>query len=301
MFSPDRLSLRTHAGWCFAILGSLAVSACEREPPPELPAARDSLAVVRDSLEIVRAQHTAFVREARRALAEAVPEDVELLTPAGVPPRTAEDTLLAEAHLAAGRTSDMQDEVQSARGWAGVLTRRVDSLRAAMEAEVAVRDSTIHAQAESITSLTSEVSDLRTANDHLREEAEHLQASVRTVQDEANRAYWVLGSREELVRRGIVRSYPGPRFLYFLWRRGEFLAPARSLDPGFFEAVDQREWTEIPLPDPGARYRLVSRQDLAATDVRVDEEGWFSGERIRITDPDRFWLGSSYLIILRES
>jgi len=45
----------------------------------------------------------------------------------------------------------------------------------------------------------------------------------------------------------------------------------------------------------------VSRQDLAATDVRVDEEGWFSGERIRITDPDRFWRSSSYLIIVRGS
>ena len=300
MFPSGRFPPRAPSPWLLLPLTAFLLLGCDRGPSPELLATRDSLSAIRDSLRSTTTERTLLIRDAASELAKVLPTDAPLQTRRGGAPRTPGDTLVARALLVTSRFAELRNETQTLRGRMGTLNRRVDSLGIAMESAVAVRDSTIRGQEMRISSLASEVSGLRSTEERLRQQVGALSDSVVAVLAGANRTYFRIGTKEELLRAGILSAVPGPRLLYLLWHQGESIVPARSLDPARFQAVDRREWTEIPLPEAGARYRVVSRQDLTATDASLDEKGWIRGSRIRITDPARFWRGSPFLILVRE-
>jgi hypothetical protein len=141
--------------------------------------------------------------------------------------------------------------------------------------------------------------DLTSRVEALEGELNQARHAYQSLDAEAHRVYWVAGTRDELLQRGVVREEGGARVLFLLWRRGETLVPARDLDPAQFDAVDLRETRELALPRPDARYRVVSRHDgdlLEGTRVN----GALTGASIRITDPERFWQASPFLILVER-
>jgi len=114
-----------------------------------------------------------------------------------------------------------------------------------------------------------------------------------------NTVYYVIGTRDELQERGIVAPVGGSRFLFVLWKTGVTLAPARHLDPSLFTAINKREVTNIPLPDPNGHYRIASRQDLTALGTQADDQGEITGAgSLTIAHPEQFWKNSKFLIIV---
>ena len=71
-----------------------------------------------------------------------------------------------------------------------------------------------------------------------------------------------------------------------------------QLDIPGTRSSDKREVTEIPLPAPDKAYRITSRQDLEGLAAPPDDGGHISGS-VKIANPDRFWSGSKFLILVQ--
>jgi hypothetical protein len=113
----------------------------------------------------------------------------------------------------------------------------------------------------------------------------------------AARAYVVVGTEDELVRKGIVVKEGGTNLL--IRRVGRTLVPARELNTAAFTPIDTRVVHAIDLPDSTKRYQIVSRQSL--DDVKVGErDGTSFRGPLEIPDADKFWAASRYLIIVQR-
>lgn len=111
------------------------------------------------------------------------------------------------------------------------------------------------------------------------------------------RAYYVVGTEDELLEKGIVEREGGANLL--IARIGRTLQPARALDPELFTAIDRRDVLEIPLPDTTRRYALVSRQNLDNAEVVDRNKAVFKGH-LRIPDAEAFWGASRFLILVAK-
>ena len=179
------------------------------------------------------------------------------------------------------------------------LSGESDSLRAsiaAYEAAVADFQTTIENQKQTIAALTDQVNNLQTENVQLAAHNASLAMSVDSLTTRDNTVYYVIGTKQDLMNRGLVVE-EGRKFLFF---GKKVLTPARSLDSGEFTAVDMRLTPEIALPDSQAKYLIVSRQNLEGLTTPPDEDGKIHGA-VQIGSPDRFWGPSKYLIIVQQS
>jgi hypothetical protein len=122
-----------------------------------------------------------------------------------------------------------------------------------------------------------------------------LEGRLTTLAAAHNKAYYVVGTEDELVKKGIVVREGGANLLVV--RPGRTLQTARTLDPSAFTPVDQRETQQISLPDTTRRYAVVSRQSLDYAEVSEREKTSFRGN-LKITKPDQFWASSRYLVLV---
>src|SRR2546422_2838519 len=77
-------------------------------------------------------------------------------------------------------------------------------------------------QKETIEALTNQV-------DQLSTQLAALKDTIETMATEANTVYYVIGTKDELEQKGIVREIGGARLLFVLWKSGESLLPAPEL------------------------------------------------------------------------
>ena len=113
----------------------------------------------------------------------------------------------------------------------------------------------------------------------------------------AARAYYVVGTEDELLKKGVIVKEGGTNLL--IKRVGRTIVPARELNTEVFTPIDTRTVHAIGLPDSTKRYQIVSRQSL--DDVKVGER---DGSKFRgpleIPDAEKFWSASRYLIIVER-
>lgn len=172
------------------------------------------------------------------------------------------------------------------------LTRTTDSLSTGFtEAKSTIADlvEIVGRQREQVTTLTTQVA-------LLTEVTLTLSDSVQRLTSDWNTAYFVVGSREELVRKGVLVE-DGRRAIPLLGRREA--TPARELPLQEFTSIDRATIREIPLPRPDRRYRIVSRQNLAHLASSAGQQGVVT-ERIAISDAEKFWEPSRYLIVVEQ-
>ena len=172
------------------------------------------------------------------------------------------------------------------------LTQAVDTLTegvAAARIVAAQLAEEIGSQRLTIDGLTARVEGLLIENLTLAE-------SVDRLTDRQTTAYYVVGSRKELIQRGVLVE-EGHRGIPLVGRRG--VSPARELPLQEFTSINWSETKDIPLPDPNRRYRIVSRQNLAALDSGMGDKGAVQGT-ITIGTPESFWAPSKYLIVVEQ-
>lgn len=132
----------------------------------------------------------------------------------------------------------------------------------------------------------------------LETSVDSLSGEIRAIASTSNRAFYIVGTEQELIRKGIVVKEGGTNLL--VARVGRTLQPARTLNPELFTVIDRREVREIPLPDSTKKYQLVSRQSLDDCEVgERDNKTTFKGV-LRIADSGKFWAPSPYLILVQR-
>jgi hypothetical protein len=196
------------------------------------------------------------------------------------------DTLIAKLRYVVARVQETEGALSQSRQRIKSLTYLSDSLRAAYDTTVGNLQSVIASQKTTIDLLTDQVTTLTEENVALR--------------DSLSTGYYVVGTRDELKKKGILTEQGGGRVLFILWKTGKTLQPARNLDPSLFTPIDTRQVTQIPLPVASAEYRVASLQDLDFIAEERDNGKYQGTPTLTITSPVDFWRTSKFLIIIRE-
>lgn len=196
------------------------------------------------------------------------------------------DTLIAKLRYVVARVQETEGALSQSRQRIKSLTYLSDSLRAAYDTTVGNLQSMIASQKTTIDLLTDQVTTLTEENVALR--------------DSLSTGYYVIGTRDELKKKGILTEQGGGRVLFILWKTGKTLQPARNLDPSLFTPIDTRQVTQIPLPVASAEYRVASLQDLDYIAEERDQGKYQGTPTLTITSPMDFWRTSKFLIIIRE-
>lgn len=133
--------------------------------------------------------------------------------------------------------------------------------------------------------------------DSLKTETRQLASSLASAETAHNRAYYVIGREDDLVKRGVIVREGGANLLFA--HPGRTLQIARQFDPQQFTELDQRGVKVIPVPDSTRRYRVVSRQSLDNAEVGDRERDSFRGN-LKIADSGRFWAPSRFLVLVEQ-
>ncbi|MBA2291706.1 MAG: hypothetical protein H0W15_04535 [Gemmatimonadales bacterium] len=168
--------------------------------------------------------------------------------------------------------------------------RTIEDLRSTAQQQEAL----ITEQRVQIQTLSSRVDTLARATDSLTIARAAVLDTLTHVVDEANTVYYAVGTKDELIKRGLVVS-EGSKFLVF---GGKSLQPARDLRPELFQRLDRRIDTVLTVPEPTREYRIVTRQSPQLLGSTVLPNGKIKGN-LRISSP-AFWDSGKYLIVVRD-
>jgi len=210
--------------------------------------------------------------------------------PAG--PGTYRDAMLRKLEGVRRRLADVEDSSRVRGERLLEAAQDNDRLRAQIEEHLR----TIEGQKDliatylvRITELETQVTALTDSTRKLTEANEVLSDSLRRITSRANTAWYVVGTRAELVRSGVLTEEGG--ILGF----GKSLAPSRAMSRNVFTRIDRLRDTVIALPS-AKEYRIVSRHDPGLVSVTTSP----SGGTMEIKEPERFWSASSWLIVIYD-
>jgi chromosome segregation ATPase len=181
------------------------------------------------------------------------------------------------------------------------------------------------------------VDSLKLENRALSNERDRMRDSLTRLSSRIGRVFYVVGTREELLAAGVIREVTVAKKNWRGWQREKQLLPSREAelsrlatirsafgsiattasddesdveqqgsvhapDNGEFRELDRYRDTVLALPPlRHARLRVLSAQDMRfAEGVGRDGRVNADDNRLRISDPESFWEGGRYLIVLVE-
>jgi hypothetical protein len=165
-------------------------------------------------------------------------------------------------------------------------SKTIADLRATVERQKAEYGATIAA-------LNSKIDTINATNVQLAGEKAALSDTVTTLNAERNTVYYAVGTKDDLIKRGILVEEGHKRLLLIGSRRVE---PARDLDPAQFIRIDRLQDRVINLPD--GDFTILSRQNPAYASPFVAKDGKISGG-LRVDEPEKFWAPSRFLILVK--
>jgi hypothetical protein len=256
----------------------------------------DSLAAVRQELLEAVMTSAEFMNDINEQLAQArfLVTKPAVMGTAEIPdPNLERNQVVAKIGHLVARLDSVQTRLSSARASVAILTKKdaallakvtefeknVADLQASAEAQRAEFQAVIDGQGARIAGLTTHVGELTDSVGHLIAEK--------------NAAYVVIGTREELIKKGVLVAEGSKKFLVAGARP---VKPARTLDRTAFTRIDRTVERTIVLP--AGKYEIISRQNPAFASP-TPKKGKISGI-LSIEQPEQFWGTSPYLIIVRS-
>ena len=186
--------------------------------------------------------------------------------------------------------------VARARATAAELKKSQDDNKV-LSAQLANDEAMINDLNATIQHQTATIAALSTRVDSLSGVTREMGATIASLEAQNNKAFYVIGKEDELIKRGIIVHEGGANLLFA--HPGRTIQMSRTADAAAFTAVDQRGMKLIEMPEPNRRWKVVSRQslDYAAVDERDNDT--FRGN-LKITEPNKFWGPSRFLIVVEQ-
>lgn len=294
-----------YRGWKIGtLMGVLALSAAACGPSEEVQrqlAELQAVSAEKDSLLTQVTENSLLLSEISVELAKAQSPAV---TGGQEVVASDPDAILDDIRDLATRLDESETRLAESQRRIQSLTRDVasrDSRVNEFQKTITDMQTAIDNQRQTILSLTDQVENLRRENVQLVMHNEELTETVDRMTERENTAWYIVGTREELLEKGIVTEEGGSRVLFVFGKKGKTLVPARDPDLAQFNQIDVTDATWIPLPDPEGEYRIVSLQDLTGLENLPDQDDRFSGDSLHITDPVRFWANSRVLVVVLQS
>lgn len=296
-----------HVGLVLVLVASVA--GCNRNQAELAKALAESRAAEaqKDSLLTEVLETTQFVSDLNSELAKAKlvtvgSQDGDPGVPGAVQDREERQATLERIQQVIARLNESEEKltqtenraknakIRNARLLAQISTYKqtIEALKTAAEQQRAEQEAVIADQRTQIATLAGQVDDLNFQTASLRDTVGHLTAYK-------NRVYYAVGTKDELLRNGVVTK-EGSKFLIF---GGTRLEPARKPNKDAFTMIDKTQTLSISLPRTDKRYKIVSRQSPEYLSGEVTEKGEVRGV-VEIASPEEFWAASKYLILVQD-
>src|SRR3954471_14390328 len=173
--------------------------------------------------------------------------------------------------------------------------KTVADLRDAAERQRTEMQGIIDDQGTKIVALNSKVDTVTRDNVRLAGERAALSDTVGQLTTDKNKVYYVVGTRDELIKKGVLVEEGSRKVLGIFGSRP--VALARTIDPAVFTSLDRLRDRTISLPE--GEYSLVSRQDLAFATPAERKDNRVA-KSIQIDRPEKFWEPSKFLVLVRH-
>ena len=203
---------------------------------------------------------------------------------------TAEQQVAAGKKRIASMSSQFASEKKELSDQLDNLQKTITDMKTAAEQQEAL----ITQQKQQIVALNGRVDTLTQQSAELTAENVAVKDTLKEEVDQANTVYYAVGTRDELIKRGILVN-EGSKFLFF---GSKTLQPARNLKPEMFQKLDRRTDTVLTVPEPSKEYRIVTRQSATYLSTNLQQDGKVKGD-LHVASPD-FWNGGKYLILVRD-
>ena len=296
-----------------ALLAATIVAGCNTETKQQLATVSHADSVHVDSLGKVRKDlmdevmaSTTFITDINRELAKAralqSKQEPQLETTSEMTATNEQRKAIVAkiTHLVA-RMDSVQNRLSSARSKLASLTKQDSGLVAQVAAyEKSIADLQASAAKERedlqtvINKQTTEIAALNGRVDTLNTVRAALTDTVNTLTTQKNTVYYVVGTQDELIKKGVLVAEGGKRFVIVGGRK---IVPARQLDPSSFSKIDRLQDRTIQLPE--GQYEILSRQNVMFSKAAGGKDGKISGA-LTIEQPEQFWEPSKFLIIVRS-
>jgi hypothetical protein len=294
------------------VMAAVAISACDRSKPEldKTIAQMQQVSAEKDSLLRDVMATTQFIADANtelskvRTRATGKPVVAETGENEGkLSPSEQRDKLLSRIKTITASLNEADSRLAASRKRVAML----DTNNVGLKSQLAAYDSTITSfksiienQKAQVVDLTNQVNALTTENTSLKAFNVQLTSDKTSLTDERdklttekNTVYYVIGTKEDLLKRHIIVQAGGMLGI------GKTQVPARELNTSDFTSIDKTAVSEIPMPKAGAPYKIITRQDVAALSTPPDTHGVLR-DSLKISDPTAFWSASKYLIIIEQ-
>jgi hypothetical protein len=242
------------------------------------------------STALTRESELTRMREERAAVTERIRELVARLDSSEA--RVA--TLRSRANSLSTRDAQLTAQVAQ-------FEKTITDLRSSLETQRTEFQAIVDRQNTQIAGLTSKLDTVTRAhtvalqaNAELSTQRAALTDTVGALVTEKNTAYYVVGTKDELIKKGVLVE-EGRKSLLVIGSRP--VAPARDLDPADFTRIDRLRDRQIELP--AGEYRILTRQSPTFATPAGTKDGRLTGG-LRIDDPENFWGASKFLVLVRH-
>ncbi|HVA57834.1 MAG: hypothetical protein WBQ26_15805 [Gemmatimonadaceae bacterium] len=139
-----------------------------------------------------------------------------------------------------------------------------------------------------------QIASLKGSVDTLTSVKAALTDTVTDLTRQKNTAYYVAGTRDDLVKMGVLMEQ-GRRSFWLVGNRP--VVPVLSLDPTAFTRIDITKDTSLTLPD--GEYLIFTHQDPQYAKAFETRDNKIVGG-LHITQPEKFWATSKFLILMKH-
>ncbi|MFI5181506.1 MAG: hypothetical protein ACHQPI_08965 [Thermoanaerobaculia bacterium] len=168
---------------------------------------------------------------------------------------------------------------------AGVLSTQVTAL----ERLVGELKRSLEEKEATLAELEQRVLELQKVTEELKTTVAAKEAEIVSRDERLAVAYVVVGTKAELEKAGLIEKKGSVLGLGGSWKEtGRF-------DENLFRKIDVRNDTEITLPAPPNKIRILTSHPKESFEVTPQAPTW---SRLKVKDVDAFWKGSRYLIVL---
>ena len=303
------------------IAGTLVVlAACNQSPPDGYAGgdtglavartgrAKDSLIMVKDSLLAVKERQLSFqsqmigdaatsarmISEIDRDLSKARIEVKDDRKPESGIQNASDQLVLVQKKVALVLSRLTASEARIRRLREDSVARTM--LNATQAAQLAEYEQSIADLRVSVENQTREIAVLGAQVDSMGRENAVLTARNHALNAHEDSVFVAIGTEKELTAKGVIRREGGTLLAF---GRGKTIVPARTFELADFQVLSKANDRTIVLPDTAREYRVVSRQNLDYTDSVNPNQTLVKGS-LNVTDPDKFWAPSKYLILVRR-
>lgn len=203
----------------------------------------------------------------------------------------------SEARMASlrARVASLSTNNDQLKQQVALYEKTIGDLRDAADRQRTELQAIIDQQGTKIVALNSKVDTVTRDNTRLTGERAALSDTVSQLTTEKNTAYYIVGTRDELVKKGVLVEEGSRPILGLFGSRP--VAPARSLDPAQFVKIDRLKDRTIQLP--AGEFQIVTRQDPTFATPAEKKDDHILGS-LKVDRPEQFWEPSKFLVLVRR-